>query len=237
MELNSKTAIVTGASRGLGKATASTLLAKGVKVYGIARNKKDLMAVQKELGENFFPVVQDIGNEGEIKKWIAATFSENNAPDILINNAGAGIFGKIDELSSEQWHQMINTNLNAAFYLTSAIVPFMKKSKNSSHIINIGSILGKISGAEKSGYSATKFGIQGFSEALFKELRYDSIKVSCVNPGSIETNFFEDSGVESHDKMLHPEDIAATLVHILETPDNVLINDLTIRPLNPKTLE
>lgn len=128
---------------------------------------------------------------------------------------------------------MINTNLNAVFYLTSAIVPFMKKSRNSSHII-IGSILGKMSGSEKSGYSATKFGIQGFSEALFKELRYDGIKVSCMNPGSIETNFFENSGVEPHDKMLHPKDIAATLVHILETPDNVLINDLTIRPLNPK---
>ena len=234
MELNSKTAIVTGASRGFGKATASALFEKGAKVYGIARNEKDLIVVQNELGKNFLPVVLDISNEAEVKKWVAATFSESNVPDILINNAGAGIFGKIDELSSEQWHQMINTNLNAVFYLTSAIVPLMKKNKNSSHIINIGSILGKMSGAEKSGYSATKFGLQGFSEALFKELRYDGIKVSCINLGSIETKFFEDSGVEPHDKMLHPKDIAATLVHILETPDNVLINDLTIRPLNPK---
>ena len=117
------------------------------------------------------------------------------------------------------------------FYLTSAIVPLMKATESSSHIINIGSILGKVSSSQKSAYSATKYAIQGFSEGLFKELRGFNIKVSCVNPGSIETGFFEASGIAPNPLMLQPHELADTLVYLLETPENVLIDELTIRPL------
>ncbi len=112
------------------------------------------------------------------------------------------------------------------------IVPFMKSSKNSSHIINIGSILGKTSSHTKATYSATKYALQGFSESLFKELRKENIKVSLVNPGSINTDFFEESGIEANNKMLGPADLASTIIHLLETPDNVLIDEITIRSLN-----
>lgn len=235
MELNSKTAVVTGASRGLGKATAYALVKKGATVYGIARTETDLKKIQEELGENFQPVVLDISNQAEIQDWVKTTFSDQHSPDILINNAGAGYFGKIDELPSEKWHQMINTNLNAVYYLTSAIVPLMKTRKESSHIINIGSILGKVSSSEKSAYSASKYAIQGFSESLYKELRGDNIKVTCLNPGSIDTDFFAESGIAANKSMLQPAELADTILYLLETPDNVLIDELTIRPLKPKS--
>lgn len=234
MKLNSKIAIVTGASRGLGKATVLALVEHGVKVYGLARSGNRLSELQQACGTNFIPVEMDLQNRETLIAWISETFSAENAPDILINNAGAGIFGKIDELPLKKWQTMIDTNLNAVFYLTAAIVPLMKQRETSKHIINIGSILGKTSGGGKSGYSATKYAIQGFSEALFKELRGDNIKVTCVNPGSIDTHFFEESGVEANPQMLQPTEVAEVLIHILESPDNLLIDELTLRPLNPK---
>lgn len=232
MELKSKTAIVTGASRGLGKAVAIALVEKGATVYGIARDQRSLESLQGDLGSNFIPMVLDITSENDVSEWITHNFSGDFIPDILINNAGAGYFEKIEYLPSEKWHQMINTNLNAVFYLTTGIVPFMKSSKKSSHIINIGSILGKTSSPTKHAYIATKYALQGFSESLFKELRGDNIKVSLVNPGSINTYFFEESGIEGNNKMLDPADLASTIIHLLETPDNVLIDEITIRPLN-----
>lgn len=231
MNINSKTAIITGVSRGLGRATAEALLEKGATVYGISRSESEMEAMAEEWPERFNPVLLDITREEKVRAWAAETFSESNSPDILINNAGAGYFENIDAFTSEQWHQMINTNLNAVFYLTGAVVPFMKTTGRSSHIINIGSILGKVSASGKSAYSATKFAIQGFSEGLFKELRGYNIKVSCVNPGSIETHFFEASGIEPNSKMLQPAALADILVYLLETPDNVLIDELTVRPL------
>jgi short-subunit dehydrogenase len=109
----------------------------------------------------------------------------------------------------------------------------MKTNAETCHIINIGSILGKTARAQSAAYSATKFAIQGFSEALFKELRSYKIKVTCVNPGSIDTHFFEESGIQPHKNMMQPDDIAALILHIIETPDNLLVDEITLRPLIP----
>lgn len=234
MDCKGKTAIVTGASKGLGAALCMALIAHGAKVYGLARNTENLSLLKKDLGDSLSPIVLDITDRDAVFDWISKTFSAKNYPDILINNAGAGYFGKIDKLSLEKWDAMINTNINGLFYITSKIVPLMKANPGPCHIINIGSILGKISRAEAAAYSLTKFGIQGFSEALFKELRYDKIKVSCVNPGSIATNFFSDSGIAPHDNMIQPSTLAACIVNLIETPDNFLIDEITVRPLNPK---
>jgi NADP-dependent 3-hydroxy acid dehydrogenase YdfG len=235
MIIDEKIVVITGASSGLGAALANTMVAKGALVYGLARNKEKLLAIENKLGEKFIPVVMDIINQKEISTWVQNTFSGSHFPDILINNAGAGYFTKIDELSLERWHEMINTNLNGAFYITAKIVPLMKANQNTCHIINIGSILGKTTRAEAAAYSATKYGMQGFSEALFKELRSYKIKVTCVNPGSIDTAFFEDSGIHPHGNMLHPKDIANLILHIIETPDNFLVDEITMRPLNPSS--
>ncbi len=235
MNVDGKIAVITGASSGLGAALAGALVAARAVVYGIARNEEKLQDIENKLGKNFIPVGMDITAQKEIASWVLDTFSNSRLPDVLINNAGAGYFTKIDELSLERWHEMINTNLNGAFYITSKIVPLLKVNQNTCHIINIGSILGKTTKSESAAYSATKYGMQGFSEALFKELRSYKIKVTCVNPGSIDTHFFEDSGIQPHRNMLQPKDIANLILHIIKTPDNFLVDEITIRPLIPNT--
>ncbi len=234
MNIDGKTAIVTGASSGIGTAFSESLIDEGATVYGLARSTDKLERIQDELGDAFIPVTMDITDHDAIDKWINETFSDR-APDILINNAGLGRFGDVDELPLEDWETMIQTNLSGIFYMTRNIVPLMKNNQSVCHIINIASIAGKIGNPQLSGYNASKFGVRGFSEALFQELRYDGIKVTCFYPGSIATHFFDDKGMETHPNMMQPGDVAQVLVNILETPDNFLINDITMRPLNPKS--
>jgi len=234
MDIHNKTAIVTGASSGLGRAFSKSLVKKGALVYGLARTEKALQELKQDLGENFIPVVLDISEEKKVEEWVSATFSKKNIPHVLINNAGLGSFNKIEETSFKEWSGMISSNLNGMFFITAPIVKLMKNTLEATHIINIGSILGKVGRPESAAYCTTKFGVQGFSAALLKELRVDGIKVTCLNPGSIATNFFKTSGIESHQNMLQPKDLANTLIHILETPDNMLIDEISVRPLNPK---
>ncbi|MCX7547304.1 SDR family oxidoreductase [Xanthomarina sp. F1114] len=234
MHISSKTAIVTGASSGLGAAIAKSLIDHGAVVYGIGRNDIKLKNLLKKLGDKFIPINLDISNFETVKKWVDKTFSKNPGPDILINNAGVGSFSPIDKMTDSSWNKMVNVNLNGLFYITSEVTKIMKYKTSSTHIINIGSILGAVGRADGTAYCATKFGVQGFSDALFKELRPFNIKVTCINPGSIETSFFKSSGIEAHSNMLQPKDLAETVLHVLKTPDNLLINEMTIRPLHPK---
>jgi NADP-dependent 3-hydroxy acid dehydrogenase YdfG len=223
MNLKGKTAIVTGASSGIGAEFSKILTESGVKVYGLARSIDKLNSIKEHLGDSFIPVKMDI------------TQFEEHTPDILVNNAGLGYFADVDELSLEQWHSMLDVNLSGVFYLTRLTTPLMKENEAVCHIVNIASVAGLMGNPQISGYNATKFGLRGFSEALFKELRYDGIKVTCFFPGSIATSFFDSiDAVKTHPNMMQPVDIAKTLKYVLETPDNFLINEVTMRPLNPK---
>ncbi len=233
MELKNSHAIVTGASRGLGAAIAQALVSEGATVYGVGRDIKALNAIRQSLGDRFYAVRLDITDATAVMDWIHSTFSSHNFPDILINNAGAGSFGKIDEMDSSEWYKMINVNLNGLYVITSEVVKLMKQGQKG-YIVNIGSILGTTTRAEGAAYSATKFGVRGFSESLFKEVRDDNIKVSCINPGSMETGFFQSSGIEAHSNMLRPKDVAQTVIHLLKSPENMLISEMTIRPLQAK---
>lgn len=234
MDLASKVAVITGASSGIGTAFSKALIEKGATVYGLARSSDKLDQIQQKLGNSFIPVTLDITDHDSIDQWVHETFN-GQAPDILINNAGLGRFGNVDALPLEDWETMISTNLSGVFYMCRQIVPLMKSNPNSCHIVNIASIAGQIGNPQLSGYNASKFGVRGFSEALFKELRYDGIKVTCFCPGSIATNFFSEANdSESHANMMQPPEVADVLVNVLETPDNFLINEITMRPLNPK---
>jgi NADP-dependent 3-hydroxy acid dehydrogenase YdfG len=234
MILLQKIAVVTGASSGLGAAIAEALCEKKVVVFGLARSRDKLASLHKKCGDHFRPVCIDITDEQAVQQWVKQTFSADFLPDILINNAGFGEFGKMDEMSSKTWLQMIQVNLNGTYFMTASLIPWLKKNIKHSHIINIGSVLGSMGKEEGSAYCASKFAVSGLSESLFKELRYDNIKVSLVNPGSIETDFLHTSGVEAHENMLQASDLADTIIHLLETPANLLISEITIRPLNPR---
>ena len=238
MKIENKTAIITGASSGIGAAFSEALIKKGATVYGLARRMDKLKALQKELGEKFKPVKIDVTSHADIESWVQKTFGDDHLPDILINNAGLASFGDVDKLPLSDWQTMQNTNVNGVFYVTRNVVPFMKQNPEQCHIINISSIAGLLGNPKMSGYNASKYAVRGFSEALFKELRYDGIKVSCMMPGSIATDFFETANAgETHPNMMMPEDVASTLVHLLETSENFLINEVVLRPLNPKPPE
>jgi len=234
MNLQSKVAIVTGASSGIGAEFSKILVKSGTKVYGLARSTDKLATIREELGDQFIPVTLDITDYDAVEKWVGETFVDES-PDILVNNAGLGIFGNVDELDLKDWHTMMDVNLSGVFYLTRLIVPLMKENPNVCHIANIASIAGLMGNPTLSAYNATKYGLRGFSEALFKELRFDGIKVSCFFPGTIATSFFDSiQSMSLHDNMMQPIDMAKTLKYVLETPDNFLINEITMRPLNPK---
>lgn len=238
MNLKSKIAIVTGASSGIGAEFSKDLVKKGAKVYGLARNIDKLNKIQEEIGSQFVPVKMDITDAPALEKWVNKTFTGNVTPDVLINNAGIGYFANVDDLKIEEWFTMLNVNLSGVFLLTRLIVPLMKDKEEICHIVNISSIAGIMGNPELSGYNASKFGLRGFSDALFKELRYDGIKVSCFFPGSIATEFFDSpESIKQHPNMMRAKDVSSTLIHVLETPDNFLINEIIMRPLNPKKPE
>lgn len=238
MDLNLKTAIVTGASSGLGKSFSAALIQKGAIVYGVARNDDALKTVREELGNHFMPATIDVTDHKAIKNWVDKTFTGEDAPDILVNNAGLGLFGNADQLSLGEWHALMNTNVSGIFYMCRNIIPLMKNKEEVCHIINMSSIAGKVGTPQMSGYNASKFAVRGFSESLFQELRYNGIKVTCFYPGSVNTRFFDKAeGADTHSNMMHPDDVATQLINVLETPDNFLINEIVMRPLNPKPPE
>ncbi len=235
MDLTGKIAIVTGASSGIGAEFSKILVENGSIVYGLARSEDKLHSIKNHLGDNFIPVTLDVTKYDDMESWVASTFGDEHLPDILVNNAGLGYFANVDELSLKEWHTMLDVNLSGVFYLTRLITPLMKKNPDVCHIANIASIAGLLGNPKLSAYNATKFGLRGFSDALFKELRYDGIKVTCFFPGTIATNFFDSiDGMEMHPNMMQPIDMAKTLKYVLETPDNFLISEIVMRPLNPK---
>ncbi len=246
MQLEGKTAIVTGASSGIGAEFSKALTEKKCRVHGIARRTERLEKLRSQLGNLFIPVTLDVNDYSAMERWVTDTFHGDNGdpgsspengtstgPDILINNAGLGMFGAIDELPPEHWDTMMQTNLTSVFRLTRLIVPMMKASDTTNHIVNISSVAGLLGNPNISGYNATKFGLRGFSEALMKELRNFRIKVTCIYPGSIATGFFDEHG-GTHPNMMQGSDVANTVIHLLETPDNFLIDEITMRPLIPK---
>lgn len=232
MNLKNKTAIITGASSGIGAFFCRELVNHGTKVYALARSEDKLQKLKTELGELLIPIVGDVTDTSFLQSFVDNLPA--NEPDILVNNAGFGAFDNVEDMEISTWDTMIQTNLSAVFYITRLVVPRMKKNESVCHIVNIASVAGLLGNPKLTAYNASKFGLRGFSEALFKELRYDGIKVTCMFPGSIATPFFDKVGMEQHSNMLQPEDVAILLRQILEFPDNFLIDEVTLRPLDPR---
>ncbi len=229
MELSNKIAIITGVSKGIGLATAKLLLQNGVKVAGWSRTPPDITH------KNFAFFQVDVSNSESVKKGYKQTVDKfSNQIDILINNAGLGYEGLLEEMSDDQWHQMFKTNVDSIFYCSRLVIPEMKKM-DTGHIINISSIAGTNGIAGMAGYCGTKHAVRGISQSMFKELRNFGIKVSVIYPGSVKTNFFDDiSSVTTSNNMMMPEDIASTILHVLSSPPNYHHIDIEVRPLRPK---
>ena len=151
-----------------------------------------------------------------------------------MNNAGIGYTGLIEEMSVEQWKNMFDINVNGVFYCTRLVVKQMKEL-GQGHIVNIGSIAGRDGSPTFSGYCGTKFALRGISQALYKEVRDYGVKVSLIAPGSVQTNFFDNiEEISVNENMMRPEDVASSIVSILETSENYHPVELEVRPLMPK---
>jgi NADP-dependent 3-hydroxy acid dehydrogenase YdfG len=228
MDLKGKSAIVTGASLGIGLAIASALIDRGVRVAGIARNAARLRSVSAKLGEAFYPLPCDVGNFDQVRTAVKAARGALKTLDILINDAGIGRFGAIDQLAIEDWNEMLATNLSGPYHCIHEVVPVMK-AQGSGHIVNVASIAGIVGYANAAGYNATKFAVRGLSAALVSELGEFGIKVSAIYPGATDTTF-GNGGPNPANPPMRPEDVAESVLHVLERSENVLITELVLRP-------
>jgi len=229
MKLKNKVAIVTGCSKGIGLSTVNVLLDIGVKVAGWSRSKTEIDH------PNFQNFQVDIRNFNSVENAFKQTVSHfGNNIHILINNAGVGYSALFEELKIEEWNQMFETNVNGIFYASRLVLPQMKKIEEG-HIINISSIAGNTGIETMSGYCATKFAVRGLSQALYKEVRKDGIKVTCIYPGSVQTNFFDEiDSITVNENMMQPDDISSTILHCLMSSPNYHHVDIEVRPLQPK---
>jgi NAD(P)-dependent dehydrogenase (short-subunit alcohol dehydrogenase family) len=236
MNLNGKVAIVTGGTKGIGRAIAEALLREGMSVCIGARKEAEIEAAVKELSEigegRVTGAVCDVREAEEVAALIEHTVAEFGGIDVLVNNAGIGIFGRVEDLSVEDFRAVLETNLFGVFYGCRQAIPQMKK-RGGGYIINISSLAGTNAHPEMAAYNASKFGLNGFSEALMQEVRHDGIKVSYIMPGSVNTAFGDDEPSPEKSWQLQPSDIARVVVDLLHQDERSLPSRVEIRPSRP----
>ena len=227
MNFTDKTAIVTGGSRGIGFAIAKVLCEVGTNVMICGRNKKTIQkAVDSlELFGTVAGVQCDVTNYDEVCAMMQATKKKFGGIQILINNAGIGHLGGIEEQTPETWAEVINTNLTGVFYCCKEVVPSMKE--RGGYIINISSRSGTNPYAGDIAYTASKFALNGFSEALLLNLKKHKIRVSYLMPGRVSTDF---AGEEPQPWHVSPEDIAKVVLDLLSLDERSVASRVEIRP-------
>jgi len=235
MELKNKIAVVTGGTKGIGRAIAEGLLKAGATVFICARDKVQLKRTLEKLSE-FGKVdgeICDLRSEMQVEAMLKECLRVFGGVDILINNAGVGFIGKtIEEMSSEDFEQTLQTNLFGIFYTCHHAIPLIKK-RGGGYIINVSSLAGQNAHPKMAAYNASKFGLNGFTEAMMQEVRADNIKVSLICPGSVNTYFGGDTPDAEKSWQLQPEDIAQTVLDLLNMNERALPSKVEIRPSNP----
>jgi NADP-dependent 3-hydroxy acid dehydrogenase YdfG len=242
-ELDGRVAIVTGASSGIGEATALALAGEGAKVALVARRHDRLVElsdrIEKEGGEAL-AIEADVSDHGKVEALVAQTAAQFGGLNILINNAGLMLLGPVEGADVEEWRQMVDVNLLGLLYCTREALPVMRDS-GGGHIVNLSSVAGREANVGQAVYNMTKWGVTGFSEALRQEAMQSNIRVTCVEPGWVETELHghnEDPVViEAMEKMrtkigdvLSSEDIARSIVYAVSQPDHVAVNEVLVRP-------
>jgi 3-oxoacyl-[acyl-carrier protein] reductase len=234
IDLSGKVAVVTGATRGIGRAIAETLAAHGSDVVIAARHEQACRAAAESISGKgkgkAAGVAADVQRNEDCARIINTAVETFGGLDILINNAGIGGFSAVEKMDVSHWDRVIGTNLNSLFYCTHAALPHLKT--RGGWVINIGSLAGKNAFPGGAAYNASKFGLIGFTEALMQEVRHDDVRVSYIMPGSVATDF-EGSSPHSGDWMIQPQDIAQIIVDLLEMPARTLPSRVEVRPAKP----
>lgn len=244
--IENKVAMVTGGTRGIGRAIAARLLDEGLRVAICGTRQKSVDAATEELAGNdlsrksrIFGMIADVSRLDHVKRFIAAVQQKFGAIHILVNNAGAGTFASVAELAPEAWEKTIGLNLTGAYYCCHEIMPIFKQ-RGGGDIVNIGSLAGVNAFAGGGAYNASKFGLVGFTEAMMLDHRQEGVRVSLVMPGSVDTEFgghasSDAAGVERRksDWKIAPEDIADIVVCVLRMPGRTTVSRVDVRPTRP----
>jgi len=230
-----KTALITGASKGIGYAVAEALVRNGYNVCITARNEVELNDAAARLNLNgpgrVLPIVCDVRDYNAQCEVVMHTVKKFGQLDVLVANAGVGHFAPVDELTLEQWAEVIDINLTGVFYSVKAAAAELKKTRGM--VMTIGSLAGKNPFATGGAYNASKFGLSGFSEAIMLDLRPHGIRVSTIMPGSVATHFNHHQPSEADTWKIQPEDIARLVVNLLEMPARTLPSRIEVRPSQP----
>ncbi len=230
-----KVVLITGGSKGIGYGIAEILLREGAKVAITSRTQASADEAASRLkvnGSSVLAVAADVRDESSQQKAVQRVLSEWGRLDVLVANAGLGYFGSIENLTTEQWNETIDTNLTGVFFSVKACIPALKDSKG--YIITIASLAGTNFFAGGSAYNASKFGLVGFTQAIMLDLRKCGIKVSTIMPGSVSTHFNGAEPAESDSWKIQPEDIGQMVADLLKMNPRTLPSKIEVRPSNPK---
>ena len=230
MRLQGKHAVVTGGARGIGLAICKALAREGATVALTARAAGAAEQAAKEIGHGAFGMACDVRSLEAVQRLFREVEKRAGGADILVNNAGIGVFGPIADMAPDDWRAVIETNLNGVYYCCHEAIPQMRK-RGGGYIFNISSLAGKNPFANGAAYNASKFGLNGFSEALMMEVRYDGIRVSYLMPGSVNTEFGRGSSKQGW--ALEPEDVAEVVLDLLRSPSRALYSRVEMRPSQP----
>jgi NADP-dependent 3-hydroxy acid dehydrogenase YdfG len=241
--LNGKVAVVTGASSGIGEATAIALAAEGAKVIGTARRSERLQLLGQRIGENFLAVTADVRDEDQCERIVQETVGKWGRIDILVNNAGVMLLGPVPGADTEDWRRMIDTNVNGLIYCTHKALPVMI-AQGSGHIVNMSSVAGRTAGPMSGIYNLTKWGVNGFSESLRQQVYDKNIRVTLIEPGAVATELRDHITVQSVKdevnawaesmEQLESEDVANAVIYAVTQPRRVNVNEILIRPTDQR---
>jgi NAD(P)-dependent dehydrogenase (short-subunit alcohol dehydrogenase family) len=238
MDWKGKSAIVTGSTKGIGRAVAEALLGEGINVCVSARRIEEIERAVGELesaasGEGRVTgAVCDVRDYDEVKALFEHARAEFGGTDVLVNNAGIGLFQTVEETAPEDFRAVLETNLFGVYYCCHEAIPEMRR-RGGGYIINISSLAGANPHPRMAAYNASKFALNGFSEALMQEVRHDHIKVSYIMPGSVNTHFGGDEPDEGKSWQLQPPDVARVVLDLLQHDERSLPSRVEIRPSRP----
>lgn len=236
-ELKDKVAVVTGGSRGIGYSIASALVQEGAKVFICGRDARTLKTALENLkrqkpGEAD-GLAADVSRYEDCCKVIRGAVERFGGLDILVNNAGVGFFKPVDQITPQEWDELIGINLSGVFYCCHEAIPHLRR-RGGGYIFNISSLAGVNPFPGGTAYNASKFGLNGFSEALMQDVRYDGIRVSYIMPGSVDTDFAAAPGSKRRETWkLTGEDIAKAVVDLYQYPASSLASRIEMRPAQP----
>ena len=234
-DINNKSVLITGGSKGIGKGIASILLNKGANVAITGRSEKAVEETALQLNNlnkgKVIGITSDVRNPEDERAAVERVVAEWGSLDVVVANAGIGHFGAIDELTGEQWNQTIDTNLTGVYNTVKAAIPSLKKTEG--YIITIASLAGTNFFNGGAAYNASKFGLVGFTQAIMLDLRRYGIKVTTIMPGSVTSYFNDHQPNESDAWKIQPEDIGQMVADLLEMHPRCLPSKIEVRPTKP----